>query len=135
MESFFFPWATVDPILQEGAIMAGYSQSDVKVETVGALNIPGENSITVQLQAKMAPSLKGAVKSCVQSAVTTELRKHDAPSGYQGWLSSVTSCEFTKVSDAGVVEEITIGLSITPANKIEEGGVDFIIGQPQVRGE
>lgn len=115
--------------------MAGYSQSDVKVETVGALNIPGENSITVQLQAKMAPSLKGAVKSCVQSVVTTELRKHDAPDGYQGWLSSVTSCEFSKVSDAGVVEEITIGLSITPANKIEEGGVDFIIGQPQVRGE
>lgn len=115
--------------------MMGYSASDVKVESVGSLNVPGENTIIVQLKAKMAPSLKGAVKSCVQSAAQTELRKHDPPEGYAGWLSSVTSCEFSKISDAGVVEEITIGLSITPANKIEESGLDFIIGQPQVRGE
>lgn len=99
----------------------GYSQSDVKVETVGALNIPGENSIIVQLQAKMAPSLAGSIKKTVKDAVSLELRKHDGH-----YACEVTDCRYTDVGVDGIVREVSISLQIFSKAQFEEEADKFL---------
>lgn len=89
----------------------GYSPSDVKVETVGEMNIPGQNNIVIQLEAKVAASLVGAVKKVISDAVQSELRKHIE----NGRSLSVSGIEvrYSKVRDDGVVTEMTAHFGIS----------------------
>lgn len=115
MVSFFISGPTESTAIQKGAMMAGYSASDVKVESVGSLNVPGENSIVVKLMAKMAPSLAGSVKKTVENAVSLEMRKYEGH-----YACKVTDCRYTDVGVDGIVREVSISLQIFSKAQFEE---------------
>ena len=102
-----------------------FQASDVKLETEGSLNVPGQNSIVIELEAKMASSLVGAVKKMLSDAIQGELRKH--MSDTRSFSVTGIDIRYSKTRNDGVVTEMSASFAIIEEIREASNDVDAVL--------
>jgi hypothetical protein len=120
----FKPRPTVFAALQEDTIMP-FQASDVKLQTEGSLNVPGQNNIVIELEAKVAGSLVGAVKKTLSDAIQGELRKHMTDT--RSFTVTGIDVRYSKVRGDGVVTEMQASFSIVEEIREASNDVDAVL--------
>ena len=102
-----------------------FQASDVKIETEGALNVPGQNNVVIELEAKMAASLVGAVKKTISDAIQGELRKHMTDT--RSFSVTGIDVQYSKVRNDGVVTEMIAHFAIIEEIREASNDVDAVL--------
>lgn len=102
-----------------------FQASDVRLQTEGSLNVPGQNNITIELEAKMAASLVGAVKKMLSDAIQGELRKHMTDT--RSFTVTGIEVRYSKTRSDGVVTEMTAHFAIIEEIREASNDVDAVL--------
>ena len=102
-----------------------FQASDVKLETEGSLNVPGQNNIVIELEAKVAASLVGAVKKTLSDVIQGELRKHMTDT--RSFAVTDLDVRYSKVRGDGVVTEMTASFTIVEEVREASNDVDAVL--------
>lgn len=102
-----------------------FQASDVKLQTEGSLNVPGQNNIAIELEAKMAASLVGAVKKVISDAIQGELRKHMTDT--RSFTVTGIDVSYSKVRNDGIVTEMAASFAIIEEIREASNDMDAVL--------